>query len=113
MPLTARAVRRDGEGDIDRFRSIALYSQLKLGELFGDPSSRDGFGDRRPTVAETAVCAHILQELAMVKLHPQLGAAEAGPSTTRSTSSSSAPSRRCCASHAAATSRGGAPGGGG
>ena len=66
MPLTARAVRRDGEGDLDRFRSIALYSQLKLGELFGDPSSRDGFGDRRPTVAETAVCAHILQEIANV-----------------------------------------------
>ena len=66
LGLSTRAPSRDGEGDLDRFRSIALYSQLKLSELFGDERKNDHFGDRRPTVPETAVCAHILQEIADV-----------------------------------------------
>ena len=66
LGLSQRAPSRDGEGEVDRFRSIALYSQLKLSELFGDERKNDNFGDRRPTVPETAVCAHILQEIADV-----------------------------------------------
>ena len=66
LGVSTRAPSRDGEGDLDRFKSIALYSQLKLSELFGDERKHDKLGDRRPTVPETAVCAHILQEIASV-----------------------------------------------
>jgi hypothetical protein len=64
LGVSMRAPSRDGAGDLDKFSSIALYSQLKLSELFGDERKRDRLGDQRPTIPETAVCAHILQEIA-------------------------------------------------
>ena len=66
LGVSMRAPSRDGAGDLDRFNSIALYSQLKLSELFGDENKHDKLGGRRPTVPETAVCSHILQEIASV-----------------------------------------------
>ena len=55
----------DPESDAGRFNSIALYSKMKLAELFRH-NVQDSLGAGKPTAAHTAMCAHILEELASV-----------------------------------------------
>jgi hypothetical protein len=58
----------DGAGeDVEKFRSIAVYSNMKLAEMFKDGQSvTDHLGRAKPSVAHTAICAHILEEIASV-----------------------------------------------
>eukprot|EP01048_Picozoa_sp_COSAG05_P003933 COSAG05_NODE_194_length_14555_cov_25.382955_4_plen_821_part_00 len=67
LGISASLAPSQDQGDLRKFRSIALYAQLKLSELLKQDAARsDSFGAARPTVAKTAVCAHILQEIASV-----------------------------------------------